>query len=93
MLFLASAGITICPWPGYSRLCGTGKNESWLCIAGYFGGIIDELLMRIVDMIIAFPSIILSIAIIGMWGYPLSISIKEKKKQSTFSTLRIKNFY
>lgn len=38
------------------------------CAAGYFGGIIDELLMRLVDMMMAFPSIILPIAITGVLG-------------------------
>lgn len=38
------------------------------CIAGYLGGMVDELLMRIVDMMMAFPSIILPIAITGILG-------------------------
>ena len=37
-------------------------------IAGYFGGIIDDLLMRLVDVLLAFPSIILALAIVGMMG-------------------------
>lgn len=43
---------------------GTGIG----CIAGYFGGIMDEILMRLVDMMMAFPSIILPIAITGILG-------------------------
>jgi peptide/nickel transport system permease protein len=38
------------------------------CIAGYFGGVTDELLMRLVDIMMAFPSFILNIAITGILG-------------------------
>jgi peptide/nickel transport system permease protein len=37
-------------------------------IAGYFGGIVDALLMRLVDVLMAFPSMILALAIVGMLG-------------------------
>jgi peptide/nickel transport system permease protein len=37
-------------------------------IAGYFGGIIDDILMRIVDVLLAFPSLVLALAIVGMLG-------------------------
>jgi len=37
-------------------------------LAGYFGGIVDDLLMRLVDVLLAFPSIILALAIVGMLG-------------------------
>ena len=37
-------------------------------IAGYFGGIIDSVIMRIADMMISFPGMILAIAIAGMLG-------------------------
>ena len=37
-------------------------------ISGYAGGIADEILMRIVDIFLAFPGIVLSIAIAGMLG-------------------------
>ena len=37
-------------------------------IAGYFGGIVDDVLMRLVDVLLAFPSIILALAIVGMLG-------------------------
>jgi peptide/nickel transport system permease protein len=36
--------------------------------AGYFGGRIDDILMRVVDVILAFPSLILALAIVGMLG-------------------------
>ena len=37
-------------------------------IAGYYGGIIDEIIMRIVDMLYAFPFIVLAIAVIAILG-------------------------
>lgn len=37
-------------------------------IAGYFGGLIDDILMRIVDVLLAFPSLVLALAIVGMLG-------------------------
>jgi peptide/nickel transport system permease protein len=37
-------------------------------LAGYFGGLVDDLLMRVVDVLLAFPSIILALAIVGMMG-------------------------
>jgi peptide/nickel transport system permease protein len=37
-------------------------------VAGYFGGLIDDILMRIVDMLLAFPSLVLALAIVGMLG-------------------------
>jgi len=37
-------------------------------IAGYFGGKTDELIMRFADMILAFPSLLLAIAIVASLG-------------------------
>lgn len=37
-------------------------------VAGYFGGWIDQVIMRIADMMISFPGMILAIAIAGMLG-------------------------
>ncbi|HWQ66691.1 MAG TPA: nickel transporter permease [Methanospirillum sp.] len=37
-------------------------------IAGYAGNIVDEILMRIVDIFLAFPSLLLSFAIAGLLG-------------------------
>lgn len=37
-------------------------------LAGYFGGWIDQVIMRIADMMISFPGMILAIAIAGMLG-------------------------
>lgn len=37
-------------------------------VAGYFGGIVDEILMRLVDVLMAFPGLILTIAVAGILG-------------------------
>ena len=36
--------------------------------AGYFGGLVDEILMRVVDVLLAFPSLLLALAIAGTIG-------------------------
>lgn len=37
-------------------------------ISGYFGGIVDIVIMRIADMMISFQGVILAIAIAGIMG-------------------------
>jgi peptide/nickel transport system permease protein len=37
-------------------------------ISGFFGGWIDDVLMRVVDVLLAFPSLVLALAIVGMLG-------------------------
>ncbi|HEX2026784.1 MAG TPA: nickel transporter permease [Nitriliruptorales bacterium] len=37
-------------------------------LAGFFGGLLDTLLMRVVDVLLAFPSFVLYLAILGMLG-------------------------
>lgn len=37
-------------------------------VTGYFGGVLDEVLMRIVDAVFAFPSILLALVIISLLG-------------------------
>lgn len=44
-------------------------------IAGYFGGWIDEIIMRIADMMISFPGLVLAIAIAGMLGPNLTNAV------------------
>jgi peptide/nickel transport system permease protein len=41
-------------------------------IAGYVGGLLDDLLMRVVDVLLAFPSMILALAVVGMLGPSLT---------------------
>lgn len=40
-------------------------------IAGYFGGLIDEIVMRITDLFLAFPGIILAMALVAFLGASL----------------------
>ncbi|NTV79606.1 MAG: ABC transporter permease, partial [Clostridiales bacterium] len=37
-------------------------------ICGYFGGLLDEILMRLNDAVFAFPSILLALVFIGIFG-------------------------
>lgn len=39
-------------------------------LAGWFGGVVDEIVMRIVDVLMAFPGILLNIAIVATVAYP-----------------------
>ncbi|MEP6508946.1 MAG: nickel transporter permease [Gemmatimonadales bacterium] len=41
-------------------------------LAGYCGGLIDDALMRVVDVLLAFPSLLLAVAIAGMLGPSMS---------------------
>lgn len=40
--------------------------------AGYYGGVLDEAIMRVVDAFLSFPSIFLALAVIGFLGSGLS---------------------
>ena len=37
-------------------------------LAGYFGGVIDAVIMRIADMMLAFPGLVLALAVAGIMG-------------------------
>lgn len=37
-------------------------------VSGYYGGLIDDVVMRVVDVILAFPALILALAIVGVLG-------------------------
>lgn len=68
-------------------------------ISGYFGGIIDSIIMRISDMMISFPGMILAIAVAGILGANtinaiIAISIVSWTKYARLSrslVLKIKN--
>lgn len=49
--------------------CGIG------IAAGYFGGAVDHILMRIVEIVLAFPGVILALAILGRLGGGVSNQI------------------
>lgn len=38
------------------------------CAAGYYGGIVDESLSRVIDVFLAFPGVIFALAIMGVFG-------------------------
>lgn len=60
---------------GAAALAATGIVVLGLTVgilAGYFGGLVDDLLMRLVDVLLAFPSMILALAIVGMMGPSLT---------------------
>ena len=44
-------------------------------IAGYFGGIVDMVIMRLADMMVSFPGLILAIAIAGLLGSSMTNAI------------------
>ena len=37
-------------------------------IAGYYGGVVDEIIMRVIDILLAFPGILLAIALAALLG-------------------------
>ena len=39
-------------------------------VAGYFGGLIDDLMMRVVDILLAFPGILLNLALVALVPRP-----------------------
>src|SRR5438105_3240286 len=48
----------------FALIVGVG----WGLVAGYFGGLVDDLSMRLCDVLLAFPSILLAIAIVAILG-------------------------
>jgi peptide/nickel transport system permease protein len=44
-------------------------------LAGYFGGMVDSLIMRFLDMVLCFPPILLGIAVVGFAGKSLTILV------------------
>ncbi|HZO32456.1 MAG TPA: ABC transporter permease [Chloroflexota bacterium] len=41
-------------------------------VAGYFGGLVDDLIARVLDVVFAFPTILLALGIVGMLGPSLT---------------------
>ena len=70
--------------------------------AGYFGGKVDTILMRIIDMMMAIPSALLAMAIItalgnGIWNLILALAISEIARfarvvRASILTLRNKEY-
>jgi peptide/nickel transport system permease protein len=44
-------------------------------VAGFFGGLIDEAIMRVTDLFLAFPALILAAAIAATWGGNLTTTV------------------
>jgi len=57
-LFIASVSVVIAL--AFGTIIG--------CLAGYYGGIIDEILSRCVDLLLAFPGIIFALALLAFMG-------------------------
>ena len=49
-------------------LIGGGIGILIGAVTGYFGGWLDEIIMRINDVVAAFPSVLLALVIISIWG-------------------------
>ena len=51
-----------------SVLIGAVLGVAFGLIAGYYGGRIDAVIMRLVDLLLAFPGILLALAIVAVWA-------------------------
>lgn len=67
MLYGARAALVI---SGAVVLLSASIGVSLGLIAGYYGGAIDEIIMRVVDVLLAFPGILLNIAIVALVAEP-----------------------
>lgn len=45
------------------------------CVAGYYGGVVDRILMRVTDIVLAFPKLILALAFVAALGPGLENAI------------------
>lgn len=48
--------------------CAFTTGVAMGCVAAYYGGVVDEVLSRFVDLFLAFPGIIFSLALLGLIG-------------------------
>jgi len=54
---------------GFSAVAGESLvGVAWGTIAGFYGGAVDAALMRVVDLLIGFPTILLAILVTGIFG-------------------------
>jgi ABC-type dipeptide/oligopeptide/nickel transport system permease subunit len=54
---------------GFAAVIGESVlGMAWGTIAGFYGGAIDHVLMRVVDLFIGFPTILLAILVTGIFG-------------------------
>ncbi|MGB8000460.1 MAG: nickel transporter permease [Anaerobacillus sp.] len=62
-------GARISLWVGFFAVLGSAAIGSLLgMIAGYYGRIVDTIISRIFDIMLAFPSILLAIAVVAVLG-------------------------
>ena len=52
----------------FTVFIGAGIGTIIGALTGYFGGFIDEVVMRIIDAMLAFPSILLSLVFVSLFG-------------------------
>jgi peptide/nickel transport system permease protein len=51
-----------------ATIIGVGIGGAWGLISGYLGGIVDEILMRVVDVLLALPGLLLAMLILTSLG-------------------------
>jgi len=59
-------------------IIGAGIGTIIGAFTGYFGGIVDEVIMRIIDAMLAFPSILLALVFVSLFGtgtYQVAIAL------------------
>ena len=56
----------------FTILIGAGVGTVIGALAGYFGGMFSEVTMRIIDAMLAFPSILLSLVFVSLFGTGMS---------------------
>jgi ABC-type dipeptide/oligopeptide/nickel transport system permease subunit len=58
---------------GFAAVAGESMlGMTWGTVAGYYGGAVDHALMRVVDLLIGFPTILLAILVTGIFGPSLT---------------------
>ncbi len=58
---------------GLSAVAGESLlGVAWGTVAGFYGGAVDQALMRVVDLLIGFPTILLAVLVTGIFGPTLT---------------------
>lgn len=80
-------GARISLWVGFSSVIGAVVVGTFLgIIAGYYGKMVDMIISRIFDIMLAFPSILLAIAIVAILGPSLQNAL------IAIATVNVPNF-
>ncbi len=65
LLYGARVSLTV----GFSAVAAESiVGVAWGTVAGFYGGRLDAALMRVVDLLIAFPSLLLAVLVTGIFG-------------------------